>query len=692
VEFYSAYAQGFARVAACTMPVALADPETNARTVIDLARECHDDGVAVAVFPELCLSGYSIDDLFLQDTLLNAVQAAIARIVEASTHLLPVVVVGAPLQHGTRLLNCAVVVKGGRILGVSPKSYLPNFREFYERRHFAPGDDLRGATIRVAGVEVPLGPDLVFTATDLPDLRLHVEICEDMWVPVPPSAEAALAGATVLANLSGSPITIARAEDRRLLVRSASFRDNAAYVFAAAGQGESTTDLAWDGQTMVYECGDLLGESERFPLGPRRTVVDVDLDRIRQERLRQGTFDDNRRTFGIRGFETVTERPPQPAGRAIREVGFELAPPTGDIGLRRKLDRYPFVPDDPDRLALDCYEAYHIQVAGLIQRFEAIGSPRAVIGISGGLDSTHALIVAARAMDALGRPRSDVLAFTMPGFATGETSRSLATRLAGALGVTFEEIDITPAAEQMLKDLDHPAADGEPAYDVTFENVQAGLRYDYLFRLANQRGGIVVGTGDLSELALGWCTYGVGDQMSHYNVNAGVPKTLVQHLIRWVIDSGQFDEAAGRVLTEVLDQEITPELIPTVEGHKAQATEDMVGPYALQDFTLYHVLRRGYRPSKIAFLAWHAWHDVDAGDWPPGFPPDRRPAYDLVEIRHWLEVFCRRFFSSQFKRSALPNGPKVTAGGTMSPRGDWRMPSDAAATSWLADLAHVPTQ
>ena len=681
MDFYSAYAHGFARVAACTMPVALADPAANARTVVELARECHDDGVAVAVFPELCLSGYSIEDLFLQDTLLDAVRDAIVTIAEASSGLLPLIVVGAPLQRGTRLFNCAVVIKDGRILGVAPKSYLPNYREFYEPRHFAAGDDLRGTTIRLAGVEVPFGPDLIFAASDLPGLRLHVEICEDLWVPVPPSAEAALAGATVLANLSGSPITIARAEDRRLLVRSASFRDNAAYVFAAAGQGESTTDLAWDGQTMVYECGEILGESERFPIGPRRTVVDVDLDRIRQERLRMGTFDDNRR--GLDGA--------RPARSPFREVEYALAPPTGDIGLRRKLDRYPFVPDDVERLAQDCYEAYHIQVAGLIQRIEAIGRPKAVIGISGGLDSTHALIVAARAMDALGRPRSDVLAFTMPGFATGETTRAFATRLAGALGVTFEEIDIKPAAEQMLKDLDHPAASGHPAYDVTFENIQAGLRYDYLFRLANQRGGIVVGTGDLSELALGWSTYGVGDQMSHYNVNAGVPKTLVQHLIRWAIDSGQFDDAANQVLGEILGQEITPELIPTVEGQKAQATEETVGPYALQDFTLYHVLRLGYRPTKIAFLAWHAWHDAKSGEWPPGYPPERRTAYDLGEIRHWLEVFCRRFFSSQFKRSALPNGPKVSAGGTMSPRGDWRMPSDAATTAWLADLEHVPT-
>jgi NAD+ synthase (glutamine-hydrolysing) len=682
VEFYSAYAQGFARIAACTIPVALADPATNAQTVLTQARECHDEGVAVVVFPELCLSGYSIEDLLLQDTLLTAVDEAIRTIVEASSDLLPVLVVGAPLVHGTRLLNCAVVIKGGRTLGVAPKSYLPNYREFYERRHFAPGDDLRGTTIRVAGAEVPLGPDLIFAATDLPDLRLHVEICEDMWVPVPPSAEAALAGATVLSNLSGSPITIARAEDRRMLVRSASARGNAAYVFAAAGQGESTTDLSWDGQTMVYECGDLLGESERFPDGPRRTVVDVDLDRIRQERLRQGTHDDNRR-----GLDSA--RPPR---HPFRTVGFQLGAPTGDIGLRRRLDRFPFVPDDVERLALDCYEAYHIQVSGLAQRMQAIGLPKAVIGISGGLDSTHALIVATRAMDQLGRPRSDVLAFTMPGFATGPTTRSLATRLAGALGVTFAEIDIKPAAEQLLKDLDHPAAAGEPAYDVTYENVQAGLRTDYLFRLANQRGGIVIGTGDLSELALGWCTYGVGDQMSHYGVNAGVPKTLVQHLIRWVIDSGQLGDDANEVLHEILGQEITPELVPSVAGQKPQATEDSIGPYALQDFTLYHVLRRGYRPSKIAFLAWHAWHDAGAGEWPPGYPPDRRPSYDLATIRQWLEVFCRRFFASQFKRSALPNGPKVSAGGTMSPRGDWRMPSDAAATAWLAEIeTNVPT-
>ncbi|HEU5036571.1 MAG TPA: NAD(+) synthase [Nocardioides sp.] len=675
VDFYSAYAHGFARVAACTVPVRVADPATNARAVLDSARACSEDGVAVAIFPELCLSGYAVDDLFLQDPLLDAVTDAVDEIVRASEDLLPVLVVGAPIAHGNRVLNCAVVIHRGRILGVAPKSYLPTYREFYERRWFAPGDEVRG-TIVLAGQEAPIGPDLLFEATDVRGLVLHVEVCEDMWVPVPPSAEAALAGATVLANISGSPITVGRARDRHLLARSASSRCLAAYVYAAAGQGESSTDLSWDGQTMIYEHGELLAESERFPDGPRSAVADLDLDRTRLERLRTGTFDDNRRTLA-----------PE-----FRAVEFELAPPTADIGLRRKVDRFPFVPDDEEQLAQDCYEAYNIQVSGLEQRLRAIGQPKIVIGISGGLDSTHALIVAAKAMDRLGRDRSEILGFTLPGFATGDTTKSYATRLAKSLGITFEEIDIRPAAQQMLADMDHPFAEGEEVYDVTFENVQAGLRTDYLFRLANHRRGIVLGTGDLSELALGWCTYGVGDQMSHYNVNAGVPKTLIQHLIRWVVSSNQFDEETNDVLTEVVAQEITPELIPTREDQLPQSTEESVGPYSLQDFTLFHVLRYGYPPSKIAFLAWHAWRDRDAGEWPPNFPDDRRVEFDLATIRTWLEVFLKRFFANQFKRSALPNGPKVSHGGTMSPRGDWRMPSDASPAAWLAELeANVPT-
>ena len=657
MDFYSAYAHGFVRVAACTHRTVLAEPAANAESVLRIARSCHDDGVAVAVFPELTLSGYSLDDILMQDSLLDAVEAAVADVVAGSADLLPVLVVGAPLRHLHRIYNTAVVIHRGVILGVAVKSYLPTYREFYERRQIAPGDDMGGVT-RVLGADVPFGPDLLFDALDVPGLVLHVEICEDMFVPIPPSAQAALAGATVLANLSGSPVTIGRAADRALLARSASARCLAAYVYSAAGEGESSTDLAWDGQAMIFENGRLLAESERFGTGDRRCVADVDLDLLRAERLRMGTFDDNRRHH-------------QAGLDSFRRIGFRLEPPTGDIGLRREVERFPFVPSDPERLEQDCYEGYNIQVAGLSQRLRALDHPKVVIGVSGGLDSTHALIVAAKAMDSEGRPRSDILAFTLPGFATGEHTRGNAIRLSKALGVTFAEIDIRPTAELMLTEIGHPYARGEAVYDVTFENVQAGLRTDYLFRIANQRGGIVLGTGDLSELALGWSTYGVGDQMSHYNVNGGVPKTLIQHLIRWVIASGEFDAEVGETLQSVLDTEITPELVPVGEGEKIQSSEAKVGPYPLQDFSLFYVLRYGFRPSKVAFLAWHAWRDE----------------YPLAEIRTWLAVFAQRFYSfSQFKRSAMPNGPKVSHGGSLSPRGDWRAPSDMAATVWLAEI------
>jgi NAD+ synthase (glutamine-hydrolysing) len=673
MDFYSAYRQGFVRVAACTHHTTIADPAANAESVLRLARDCHDDSVALAVFPELTLSGYSIEDILLQDALLDAVEEALVEVVAASAVLLPVLVVGAPLRSGHRIYNTAVVIHRGRVLGVVPKSYLPTYREFYERRQVAAGDDERGV-IRLGGAELPFGPDLLFAAADMPGFVLHVEICEDMFVPVPPSAEAALAGAMVLANLSGSPITIGRAEDRCLLARSASSRCLAAYVYAAAGEGESTTDLAWDGQTMIWENGVLLAQSERFPRGERRSIADVDLELLRSERLRMGTFDDNRRHHGV-------------TAESFRRVEFQLDPPSGDIGLLREVERFPFVPADPQRLQQDCYEAYNIQVAGLEQRLRALNYPKLVLGLSGGLDSTHALIVAARAMDREGRPRSDILAFTLPGFATGERTKGNAIRLAEALGVTFETIDIKATAELMLKEMDHPFARGEKVYDVTFENVQAGLRTDYLFRLANQRGGIVLGTGDLSELALGWSTYGVGDQMSHYNVNGGVPKTLIQHLIRWVISSHQFDDAVNEVLQSVLDTEITPELIPTGQDEEIQSSEAKIGPYVLQDFSLFQVLRYGFRPSKVAFLAWHAWSDADRGDWPVGFPEDKRPAYSLKEIRHWLQVFSQRFYSfAQFKRSAMPNGPKVSNGGSLSPRGDWRAPSDMSARTWLDEI------
>ncbi len=676
MNFRSLYRHGFARVAACTVRAVLADPAANARAILHAARACHDQGAAVAVFPELALSAYALDDLRLADALLDAVEAAAAEVIAASRALLPLLLVGAPLRHQGRVYNAALAIHRGRLLGIVPKTYLPNYREFYEPRQFASGDGWAGATTAFAGATVPFGTDLLFACADVPDLIVHAEICEDVWVPVPPSALGALAGATVLANLSGSPITIGKAETRRLLCQSQSSRCLAAYLYAAAGAGESTTDVAWDGQASIFENGAVLAETERFPDGERIAVADVDLDLLRQERMRQGTFDDARRVHAA-------------ATGGFRRIGFTLAPPAEDLGLKRAVERFPFVPADPARLEQDCYEAYNIQVAGLAQRLEAAHIRRAVIGVSGGLDSTQALLVTARAFDRLGRDRADILAYTLPGFATGEATKANAIALMQGLGVTWRELDIRPAARLMLADLGHPFADGAATYDITFENVQAGLRTDYLFRLANHHDGIVIGTGDLSELALGWCTYGVGDHMSHYNVNAGVPKTLIQHLIRWVIVSGQFVPEVAATLEAILGTEISPELIP---GATPQSTEASIGPYALQDFTLFYTLRHGFRPSKIAFLALSAWEDAARGAWPPGFPPDRRPAYDLATIRRWMRVFLHRFFTtSQFKRSAVPNGPKVTAGGSLSPRGDWRAPSDATAAAWLAELeANVP--
>ncbi|GAA3603289.1 NAD(+) synthase [Microlunatus ginsengisoli] len=674
MSFSSLYAHGFARVAACTADVFVADPARNAASVVDVSRRLSADGVAVAVFPELALTGYAVEDLLGQDALLDAVHAGLGDIVAASADLLPVIVVGAPLRDGGRLFNTAVVIHRGAVLGVVPKVHLPNYREFYERRQFASGAGVAAASIRVAGQSVPFGTDLLFAATDVAGLVVGVEICEDMFVPVPPSSGLALAGATVLANLSGSPITIGRSSTRSVLCRTQSMRCLAAYLYAAAGQGESTTDLSWDGQTSIFENGLELAQGARFEEDPQLTIADVDLDLLRQERARQGTYEDNRRVVF-------------PHGPACRTVPFTLDPPAGDLGLRRVVERFPFVPADPARLAQDCYEAYNIQVDGLAQRLRAIHTEKVVIGVSGGLDSTHALIVAARAMDLLGLPRTNILGFTMPGFATMDATKSNAWRLMRSLGITAAELDIRPAARQMLADLDHPFATGAELYDVTFENVQAGLRTDYLFRLANHHRGIVLGTGDLSELALGWSTYGVGDQMSHYNVNGGVPKTLIQHLIRWVSGLPVFAGEVSDVLTSIVNAEISPELVPVKPGEPPQSTEKAVGPYELQDFNLFYTLRFGFRPSKIAFLAWHAWRAVEDGPWPVGFPEERRRAYDLAAIRGWLVVFVKRFFGfAQFKRSAMPNGPKVSHGGSLSPRGDWRAPSDGNAEVWLAEI------
>ena len=672
--FGAIHRHGFVRVAAASPVASTGDIAFNVAQTLALAKQAAERGVDLAVFPELNLSSYAIDDLFLQDAFLDEVERGLARLAEETAKLSTVLVIGAPLRRNGRLYNCGLALSRGRILGVVPKSFLPNYREYYEKRWFASGADLAGLEIEVAGQTVPFGVDLIFAADDLADFVFHIEICEDFWAPQPPSGTGALAGALILTNLSASNITIGKADERKLLCAAQASRCLAAYVFSASGPGESTTDLAWDGQGSIYELGELLAETGRFEWEPELAVADIDVQRLRLERMRNGTFNDNARAAG------------HPETR-FRRIGFAHEPAFAEIGFERKLRRFPYVPNRPDQLDHDCYEAFNIQVQGLARRFKATSGTHLVIGVSGGLDSTHALIVAAKACDDLGLPRSTILGYTMPGFATGEATKANAWALMKALGIAGEEIDIKPAARQMLADMGHPFASGEPVYDVTFENVQAGLRTDYLFRLANHHRGFVVGTGDLSEIALGWSTYGVGDQMSHYGVNAGVPKTLIQYLIRWAIKTGQFDAETDRVLQAILDTKISPELIPADGENGMQSTEDRIGPYELHDFFLFHILRHGQPPSKVAFMAHAAWKDAKEGLWPFDYPEALKREYDLATIRKWLEVFLFRFFQiSQFKRSAIPNSPKVSAGGALSPRGDWRAPSDGNAEPWLEEL------
>jgi NAD+ synthase (glutamine-hydrolysing) len=675
-DFYSIYSHGFLRASASPIRIRLADPEANADRVVTAMAEAAQGGAGLIVFPELCLSGYAIDDLLQQAVVLDGVLQAVERVRAASEQSAVVAVVGAPLRHGQALYNCAVVICGGQVLGVVPKSYLPSYREFYERRWFTPGLGVEGGAIDLLDGPAPFGTDLVFAARDYPNFVLGVEICEDLWTPEPPSGRLAMAGATVIANISASNIVIGKAETRRTLCRSQSTRAVCAYLYAASGWGESTTDLAWDGHALIYENGALLAESERFARAPSLLYADIDLERLVQERLRLQTFHEGARRAG--------------ADR-VRRIAFDFRPRQRQAALQREVERFPYVPSDPARLYDDCYEAYNIQVQGLVTRLDATGAKKAVIGVSGGLDSTQALLVTCRAFDLLGKPRSDIEAVTLPGFATGEQSKGYALALMQALGVTAREIDIRPLALQLLKDLDHPFARGEAVYDLTFENVQAGARTDYLFRRAGQIGGFVVGTGDLSELGLGWSTYGVGDHMSHYNVNASVPKTLIQHLIRWVAAEGFMGAAASPVLLDIVAAEISPELVPAGADGQMQSTEAKVGPYALQDFNLYYTIRYGFGPAKIAFLAQAAWADAAKGAWPPHFPESVRKAYDLAEIKRWMRVFLQRFFTtSQYKRSAVPNGPKISSGGSLSPRGDWRAPSDGDSAAWLAALDRVP--
>ena len=680
MTFFNLYRHNFIRAAVCVPEVRVADPAFNAARTVELLTRASEKKTFLAVFPELGLTAYTCEDLFHQQALLEAGEKALAQVLEASRELPVIAVIGLPLRVESALFNCAAVIYKGRILGVAPKTYLPNYREFYELRHFAPGDSATRVQIDLCGQSnVPFGTRLLFRPSEQPLFNLYVEICEDLWTPIPPSSFAALAGATVLVNLSASNITIGKDEYRTQLVANQSGRCIAAYLYCAAGFGESTTDLAWDGHGMIYENGSRLVETRRFAYESQLAAADIDLDRIVQDRMRQTSF-----AQSVDRYRTAISE--------FRPISFSASlPDDRELLLERDILRFPYVPSDSATRDARCQEVYEIQVQGLVKRLRSINAERVVIGVSGGLDSTHALIVCARAMDLMHLPRRNILAYTMPGFATSERTLTQARQLMAAIGCTAGEIEIGPSCMQMLRDIGHPFAAGKKVFDTTFENVQAGERTSHLFRLANLHQAPVIGTSDLSELALGWCTYGVGDQMAHYHVNASVPKTLIQFLIRYVARTGQIGTQAGTVLEQVLKTSISPELLPGKSDHQpGQRSEDIVGPYELQDFTLYYILRFGFAPPKVAFLAYCAWHDRTRGEW-PDVTAEPRHEYKISEIKRWLEVFLRRFFeTSQYKRSAIPNAPKVGSGGSLSPRGDYRAPSDAEAKAWLAQLDAIP--
>ncbi|WP_321968679.1 NAD(+) synthase [Paraburkholderia tropica] len=693
-RFFNLYSHGFARVAVGLPRCHVADPVFNTEQTLALAREAAAKGAVLVAFPELGLSAYSCDDLFHQQALLDACEHALAQIAEASKTLPLAMIVGLPLRVGHSLFNCAAVVAGGRVAGIVPKSYLPNYGEFYEPRQFSAADSASVDSVRIAGADVPFGAALLFDVPEVAGLRFQVEICEDVWVPIPPSSFAALAGASVLVNLSASNVVVGKAGYRHQLVSQQSARCLAAYLYTSAGKGESTTDLAWDGQALVCENGELLAQSERFFDDSQIIYADVDLERLQQERIRQTTFGDSIRRHAdeIAKFRVIECA----VGNAQDNAQGTAPWQQETLALERRVERFPYVPADPKRRDERCNEVYNIQVQALVQRLSQANIKKVVIGVSGGLDSTHALLVCAKAMDRLKLPRANILAYTMPGFATSERTLRQARELMNLVGCTAREIDIRKSCMQMLEDLGHPYSEGKESYDITFENVQAGERTNHLFRLANFNHAIVIGTGDLSELALGWCTYGVGDHMSHYNVNASVPKTLITHLVRWVAETGQIGQngESGRdVLEAILGTDISPELIPgKSDGAPEQKTESTIGPYELQDFNLYYTLRFGFTPAKVAFLARHAWRDRETGAWPENAEVARNQ-YDLAAIKRNLRIFLDRFFrQSQFKRSCVPNAPKVGTGGSLSPRGDWRAPSDSESIVWLADLERVPAQ
>ncbi|MBI2964119.1 MAG: NAD(+) synthase [Deltaproteobacteria bacterium] len=660
-DFLDVRGHGYLRVAVCVPEVRVADPAFNAEAHLRLLARVHDEGAHYALCPELGLCAYSCGDLFFQEPLLGRSLAALERVADATARWNLLLSVGLPLAVDDMLFNCAVTLYRGRVLAVAPKAFPPNYREFYELRWFQPAAAARATETRLLGQTVPFGTDVLVRASHLPGFVLHTDVCEDLWTPVPPGTIAALSGATVLANLSASNVTVGKREYRRDLVRSSSAKNLVVQMYGAAGFGESTADLAWDGHGLIAERGELIAETERFTLHGTAAVVDVDPRSLLEDRMRQGSWGQNAALHG-RTLRTVE------AG-----VGEEARPASLYETFRRRIDPTPFVPSDPAVRDARCREIFDIKTTSLARRLIALPEDlrRIVVGVSGGQDSTEALLVAVHAVDLLGIPRSRVLGVTLPGFGTSQRTRDNARALVRALGATLREIDITPVVLPLFTAIGHDPS----VEDLTFENVQAWARKWLLFSIASQEHGIDLGTGDLSELALGFATYG-GDHMSHYGINAGVPKTLISFLIGWAAEAVfRAEPEVSRVLKDVLATPISPELLRLdPSGEIRQRSEEAVGPYELHDFFLYQFLRFGFGPRRIARMALHGFGG----------------RYSLAEIRRWLRVFLERFFANQFKRDCVPDSPKVGSGGSLSPRGDWRMPADASVAAWLAELETIP--
>ncbi|WIK58630.1 NAD(+) synthase [Actinotignum urinale] len=729
-DFYSLYTHGFLRIASCTPEINLARPQKNAKRIVDMARECADAGASIIVFPELCVTGASLGDLFFQDSLIHASNEAVKYICKKTADLPCIVIVGAPIRYETQLFNCAVVMHDGGIEACVPKVYIPEYGPVAEKRIFTSGaeiyayvdlDNTPESLMREGGAFpylASLSPYTIFTTEHVTNMRWIVALGEDIHAPIGPAQLAAVKDVDAIINISALASEVGGTHLHSTAISGLSATMGIAILQTNGNAGESSTAATWSPSTRFYENGELLIKNDGNVTSA--TYCDIDISGLAHYRTKQSILKDSV-AFGDRLLsagqqvlssnvydsvcETMTISLQLPADSQATSLHWEeksedaspahytdatahATVPATHV-LRRTFSRYPFFGPGEDADAR-CKEVLRLQARALLQRLQAIGNPKIVLGVSGGLDSTQALLTSVEALRMSGRPYSDIIAYTMPGFGTTDTTKSNAYALCKALGVELRELDIRPSATQMLEDMGHPFGQGQPVYDVTFENVQAGLRTDYLFRIAGHEGGIVLGTGDLSESALGWCTFGVGDHMSHYDTNADLPKTAMQQCIRWAAESNYFGQNTSEVLTNIVNTEISPELIPADEDGKAQSTQDTIGPYDLHDFFLFYLLK-GYAPEKIAYLAWHTWRNKEVGTWPRYIPEDVRREYTLAEITYWLKVFLKRFFTSQYKRSTSPNGPRLLAGGSLSPSVDWRMPSDVSGSVWLEAVDTIPT-